>query len=353
MLKRDKFCRASNRAGALAFAAALAILMLDGPPALADAKEVNIYSYRQEFLIRPFLDKFTARTGIAVNVVFAKKGILERLKAEGRNTPADLVLTVDIARLDALARADLLKPVTSKILAGNIPANFRQPQGLWFGLTTRARILYVSKERVAPGAISRYEDLAEPKWRGRVCMRSSKHAYNRALLASMIAAHGEAGAEAWAKGLKANLARKPQGNDRAQVKAIKEGLCDIGIGNSYYYGKMKFNDKKPEQIGWADAVRLVFPNAAGRGTHVNISGMAMTKAAKHADAALRLMEFLSGEEAQRMYAALNYEYPVKPGVPIDPEVATWGALKPDGVSLQTIADLSPKAVAIFHRVQLP
>jgi iron(III) transport system substrate-binding protein len=350
---RFGFVQTRYRSHLIVAALTVATLTANIGVAVAAADEVNVYSNRQEFLIRPFLDKFTADTGIKVNVVFAKQGILERLKAEGANSPADLVLTVDIARLDALAKADLLQPVNSEVLSANIPAAYRHPQGLWFGLTTRARILYVSKERVALGEITQYEQLADPKWRGRICMRSSKHTYNRALLAAMIAAHGETAAETWARGLKDNMARKPQGNDRAQVKAIKEGLCDIGVGNNYYFGKMKFNDKKPEQKSWAEAVRLVFPNAEDRGTHVNISGMAMTKASKRADAALKLMHFLSGDTAQHMYAAVNYEYPVKPGVAIDPEVASWGTLKPDPTPLQTIADLSPKAAQIFHRVKLP
>ncbi|MDP6706069.1 MAG: Fe(3+) ABC transporter substrate-binding protein [Alphaproteobacteria bacterium] len=322
---------------------------LAGTPALA-AGEVNVYSYRQEFLIRPFLDRFTASTGTKVNVVFAKKGMLERLKAEGMLSPADLVLTVDISRLDALAKAGLLQQVYSSKLAANTPKQFRHPGGLWWGLTWRARLIYTSKERVKPGEIKSYEDLADPKWKGRICMRSSKHVYNRALLASMIAAHGEAKAAAWVKGLKANLARKPQGNDRAQVKAIKEGLCDVALGNNYYYGKMKFNEKKPEQKTWAGAVNLLFPNGEGRGTHVNISGVAMTKSSKNRSQALALMEFLSGEVAQKMYASMNYEYPVNPRVAPDPEVASWGVCKPDSVSLQKIADLSPRALRMFNEV---
>jgi iron(III) transport system substrate-binding protein len=344
--------RLSKTLPMVALAAASGLSMIaSAKPAMAD--EVNIYSLRQEFLIRPFLDKFTDATGIKVNVVFAKEGILERLKAEGMNSPADLVLTTDISRLDALAAAGVLQPVTSEALNANIPAQFRQPDGLWFGLTKRARIIYVSKDRVPAGAITTYEDLADPKWRGKICMRSSKHVYNRGLLAAMIAAHGEDGARKWAEGLKANLARKPQGNDRAQVKAVNEGQCDIALGNNYYFGKMKFNDEKPEQKQWAAAVNPVFPNRDGRGTHVNISGMAMTKSSKNADATRRLMEFLSGEVAQSMYAAVNYEYPVNPNVPTDPEVASWGELKADKVSLQKIADLSPRAIEIFHEVGIP
>lgn len=317
--------------------------------ALADG-EVNIYSNRQEFLIRPFLDSFTEKTGITVNVVFAKTGILERLKAEGDDSPADLVLTVDIARLSALSEAGVLQPVKSLTLNDNIPAQYRHPDGLWFGLTTRARLLYVSKERVKPGTITRYEQLAEPEWKDRVCMRTSKHVYNRALLASIIAAHGPDAAKTWAEGLKANQARKPQGNDRAQVQAVKNGFCDVALGNNYYYGKMKFNDKKPEQKEWADAVYLVFPNQEDRGTHVNISGVAMTKAAKNQKQAQMLMEFLSSEFAQQMYASTNYEYPVNPKAEWDKEVISWGTFKADTVPLDTIADLSVEATRIFNEV---
>ena len=184
-------------------------------------------------------------------------------------------------------------------------------------------------------------------------MRTSKHVYNRALMASMIAAHGQADATAWAKGLGANQARKPQGNDRAQVKAVMEGQCDLAIGNSYYFGKMKFNDKKPEQKAWAAAVYPVFPNADDRGTHVNISGVALTKASKNREAAIALMEFLSGDVAQQMYASVNYEYPVNPAVKVDPEVASWGELKADTLSLQTIADLTPDAIKVFNIVGIP
>lgn len=316
------------------------------------AGEVNVYSYRQEFLMRPFIDAFTKTTGIKVNIVFAKTGMLERLKAEGRNSPADLVLTEDVSRLDALVNADLVQPVTSPALLANIPLQYRHPRGLWFGLTTRARIIYYAKERVRAEEIRRYEDLAEPRWKGRVCMRTAKHVYNRALLASMIAAHGEDGALQWAKGLKGNLARKPQGSDRAQVKAIKEGICDVAIGNHYYYGKMKFNDDKPEQKEWAAAVGLVFPNQGDRGTHVNISGVAMTKSSKNHGEAIKLMEFLSSVAVQDMYARINYEYPVNPLAAWDPEVASWGRYRADTESLQTIADLSPKAVALSNAAGL-
>ncbi len=334
-------------------AAAFAAIATSPAAAVAADATVNIYSYRQEFLIRPLLDAFTKKSGIQVKVVFANKGVLERLQAEGANTPADLILTVDIARLKRFVDAGLTRPVTSALLERNIPAHFRHPDGHWYALTSRARVLYVSKDRVAEGAIRNYEDLVDPKWRGRICIRSSHHPYNRALMASMIAAHGEKKAKEWAQGLLANLARKPQGSDRAQVKAIKYGLCDIGIGNQYYYGKMKFNSKRPEQQEWAAAVRLVYPNQDNRGVHVNISGVAMTRYAKHPVAAKALLEFLTDDEAQRIYAAVNYEYPIKTTVAADKEVQSWGQFKIDQVSLQTIAELSPRATMIFQEIGFP
>lgn len=314
------------------------------------AEEVNLYSYRQPFLIKPFLHEFTRRTGIKVNVVYAKKGMLNRIKSEGRNTKADGILTTDISRLYAHAEAGLLQPVRSQVLEKNIPAHLRDPDGLWFGLTKRVRLIVVSKARVKPGAITTYEDLAKPEFKGRICVRKGSHVYNRALVASMIAAHGQEKAETWARGLVANLARKPQGNDRAQVRAIKDGVCDIALINSYYYGNMKFNDKKPEQKAWAEAVDLVFPNRKDRGAHINISGAAVVKYAKNRENMVKLLEFLSGDTAQSMYASKNYEYPANPAVAVDREVASWGSFTEDKVSLRKIAELSPAAQKIVDRV---
>jgi iron(III) transport system substrate-binding protein len=319
-------------------------------PAASATQEVNLYSYRQPFLIQPFLEEFTKRTGIKVNVVFAKKGMLERLKREGRNSPADAILTVDISRLKAHADADLLQPVKSAVLERNIPAQFRDPGGLWFGLTLRTRLIAVAKDRVKEGEIRRYEDLADPKWKGRICVRSGGHVYNRALVASLIAHHGEKKAEELVRRIVANFARKPQGNDRAQAKAVYQGQCDVAIINNYYYGKMKFNRKKPEQQKWAAALRLVFPNQGDRGSHVNISGAGVTKYAKNRDNAIKLIEFLSGKFAQTMYASRNFEYPVNPKVPWDKEVASWGRFKVDRLSLRKIADLSPAAQRLIDRV---
>lgn len=310
------------------------------------AEEVNVYSYRQEFLVKPLFDAFTKETGIKVNVVFSDKGLIERVQAEGDNSPADLIFTVDIGRLNDAVDAGITQPVTSPTLEKNIPASFRHPDGLWYGMTTRARIIYASKDRVKPGEITSYEDLADPKWKGRICTRSGKHVYNVALIASMIAHHGKEEAEAWLTKVKENLARKPQGNDRAQVKAIKEGECDIAVGNHYYYGKMLHDEK---QKAWAEAVYLVFPNQENRGTHVNISGVSMTKSAPNKENALKLMEFLSGA-GQTLYAEQNYEYPVNPTVEWLPEVKSWGEFKSDKLALAEIAELRKEAIKMVDRV---
>mgnify|MGYP002713000698 FL=1 len=309
--------------------------------------EVNVYSYRQPFLIQPLFDRFTEETGIKVNVVFAKRGLEERLRQEGENSPADLIFTVDIGRLQSVVDKGLTQPVHSDKLNADIPANLRDPEGNWFGLTTRARIIYASKDRVKPGEIQSYEDLTDPKWKGRVCTRSGSHSYNVALIASMIAHHGEEKAEEWLRGLKANLARKPQGNDRAQVKAIWQGECDLAVGNSYYMGKM-LADK--EQADWAQSVNMIFPNQEDRGTHVNISGVALTKYSPNKQEAIQLMEFLSDDEAQGIYAEQNFEYPVKAGVPWSKLLETWGTFKVDQLGLDVVAKNRSKASKLVDKV---
>jgi len=314
-------------------------------PALAD--EINVYSHRQPELIQPLVDAFTADTGIAVNIAFVDKGMAERLQAEGDRSPADIVLTVDIARLQQIVDAGVTQPVQSDVLEANIPEALRDPADHWFGLTTRARIVYASKERVAAGEITTYEDLASDKWKGRICTRSGLHDYNVALLGAEIAHHGEEAATAWAEGLKANLARKPDGGDRDQVKAIWAGECDIALGNTYYMGQMLAD---PEQVPWAESVNIVFPVFEGGGTHVNISGVAMTKAAPNREAALKFMEWLSGDHAQKIYAETNNEFPVKPGVERSALVASWGDFTPDGLSLADIASHRAAALKIMETV---
>jgi iron(III) transport system substrate-binding protein len=324
------------------FALALAPLAL---PALAD--EVNIYSHRQPELLQPLVDAFTAETGIDVNVAFVDKGMAERLMAEGDRSPADLIMTVDVARLIELVNAGVTQAVDSPVLAADIPAAFRDPANHWFGLTTRARIVYASKERVKDGEVTTYEDLADPKWKGRICMRSGTNDYNVALAAAVLAHHDAEYTKTWLQGLKSNLARKPAGGDRDQVKAIWAKECDIGIGNTYYLGQMIAD---PEQSEWADSVRIVFPTFEGQGTHLNISGVAMTKAAPNRDAAVKLMEWLSSDKAQKIYAETNYEFPVKPGVERSALVKSWGEFTPDSLSLSEVAEKRPAAIKLIEEV---
>ena len=286
----------------------LALLAASVP---AFAQEINVYSHRQPELIQPLVDAFTKDTGITVNVAFVDKGMAERLQAEGDRSPADLVLTVDIARLMQIVDAGVTQAVQSDVLEANIPAELRDPEDHWFGLTSRARVVYASKDRVKPGEVTTYEDLASDKWKGRLCTRSGLADYNIALLGAMIVHHDEAYATKWAEGLKANLARKPDGGDRDQAKAIAAGECDIALGNTYYIGQMLAS---PEEKDAAEQVSIVFPTFEGGGTHLNISGVAMTKSAPNKENALKFMEWLTSDEAQKIYAETNYEFPVKPGV---------------------------------------
>jgi len=318
------------------------------PAAAEAAGEVNLYSYRQPFLIKPLLDEFTKRTGIKVNVVFADKGVIEQIKA--RPGAADAVLTEDFGRLHDLQTANLLETVRSRTLEANVPSKYRHPDGLWYGLTVRGRVLWVSKDRVKPGEIGSYEDLTDPKWKGRICTRSGKHVYNLLLLASVIAHKGEVAAKEWLEGLRANLAQKPQGNDRSQAKSIQAGQCDVALGNTYYVGKMLTEKKNPEQKQWAEAIRLVFPNQKDRGTHVNVSGAGLVKGVKNRENAVKLIEFLSGDFAQKLYADQNYEYPVKPGVPLNDLLKSWGEFKADDINLAKLAEHRVAASRLVDRV---
>ena len=311
------------------------------------AETLTVYSYRQAFLIEPILVDFTKETGVKVNVVFSKNGIAERVAREGRLSPADLILTSDFSRLMELVDKELVQPVNSKTLSGNIPQALRSPQNDWYALTKRVRNVYSSKERVGPIAID-YEDLADPKFKGKICTRSGKHPYNISLVASMIAHHGEQETKVWLEGVKANLARKPQGNDRAQVKAVKEGLCDLAIGNSYYLGKML---QDPNQVSWAEAVSINFPNQENRGSHINVSGMALAKHAPHKQNAIKLMEYLSSDAAQKSYAEVNMEYPVKLNVAPSKLVSSWGEFKSDELPIFKLAEYHKAAVKLLDEVQ--
>ena len=318
--------------------------------AAAQADEtVNIYSYRQPPLIEPVLKAFTEKTGIKANVLFLDKGLDERILAEGENSPADVILAVDIARLTAIVEKGITQPVADEAINAAIPEEYRDPSGNWFGLTKRSRVVYASKDRVAQNEIT-YEELADPKWKGKLCTRSGQHDYNLALFSSMIAHNGAEKTEEWLKGVKANLARKPEGGDRDQAKAIFAGECDIAIGNTYYVGQMLTNDKEPEQKEWAGAIKVIFPNANDRGSHMNISGMAMAKYAPNKESALKLMEFLASADAQKIYAEQVFEYPVDPNAKPSDLVASWGALKADALPLAGVAANRKAASEMVDRV---
>ena len=311
------------------------------------AEEVNIYSHRQPELIQPLMDQFTAETGIDVNIAFVDKGMAERLKAEGNRSPADLVLTVDIGRMEELVEADVLQAAEDPVLAANIPPAYRDPGNLWFGLTTRSRVVYASLERVKPGEITTYEDLVNPKWQGRLCMRSGLNDYNVALTAAFLLHHGPEATTAWLQGLKANLAHKPLGGDRDQVKSIWSGECDIALGNTYYIGQMLNDDSEKD---YAASVRIDFPIFEGGGAHMNISGIALTKAAPNKAAAVKLMAWLSSDEAQKIYAEANHEFPVKAGVARSTLVQSWGEFTPDSLGLADIAKARSDAVKLIEGV---
>ena len=316
-------------------------------PALS-ADVVNIYSFRQPFLIQPILDDFTQQTGIKTNVVFAKKGLIERVKREGKHSKADLVLTSNFSALVQLEELGLTQSINSDIVNANVPSTFRDEQGQWIALTKRVRNVYSAKERVGALPTLSYEDLADPKYKCKLCTRPGKHPYNLGLVASMVAHHGEVKTKEWLEGVKSNLARKPQGNDRAQVKAVKEGLCDIALGNSYYFGKMLQDE---QQKSWAEAVHINFPNQTNRGSHINVSGVVMTKYAKNPENALKLIEYMTDNKAQNMYASVNMEYPVKQGVALSDMVASWGKFKEDTLSLDEISKYRPVALKLIDEVK--
>ncbi|HSV29088.1 MAG TPA: Fe(3+) ABC transporter substrate-binding protein [Candidatus Omnitrophota bacterium] len=316
----------------------------------AEAAEVNLYSARKDHLIKPLLDQFTAATGIKVNLLSAGEDqLIERMKSEGANSPADVLLTTDVARLHKARVEGLLQPATSPAIDKNIPARFRDPQGYWHGLSARARVVFYAKDRVKPAELSTYEDLADPKWKGKICVRSSSSVYNQSLLAGIIAINGPEKAEAWAKGIVDNMARKPQGGDRDQISAVAAGQCDIAIANTYYFGEM-LKSAKPEEKAAAEKVALFWPNQQGRGAHINISGAGVAKSAKNKAEAIKLIEFLSSVEAQRFYAEANNEFPVNPAVQPSGLVASWGAFKAEDIPVAMLGENNPQAVRIFDRV---
>ena len=323
-----------------------AVFMINN--SLASAESLGIYTQRQPFLLAPILDAYSAKTGIQFQTVYAPDGLVTRIQTEGSNTKADLVLTVDISRIKELADTDLLAPMDSEIIKQNVPPHLRDVNGSWTALSQRARIIAVSKNRVGKEAITTIEDLASPKWKGRICSRKGSHVYNRALLASLIAHNGAEEAKKWVEGFVQNLARRPQGNDRAQAKAIFIGQCDIALMNTYYFGKMKYSKDHPEQIEWADSIEIAFFNQAGRGQHMNISAAGILKGSKKKQIAREFLEWLTSTEAQLLYTEINFEYPVNPDTEFSREVASWGEFKMDQLPMIDIAENSPLAQIIIN-----
>src|SRR5919198_4901109 len=326
---------------AFARGAAVASALLAASSALAQSGDVNVYTYRESKLIQPLFEAFTRDTGIKVNVISASSGLEQRIKAEGANSPADVLLTVDIGRLEDAVRAGITQPIKSDVLDKVVAPQYRDPEGHWYGVSMRARIVYASKERVPQTAIT-YEELADPKWKGKICIRSGQYIYNNALFAAYIARHGEAKAEEWLKGVKANLAQKPSGGDREVARDIAAGKCDIGVANTYYWALMR--DREADKKSWAEATKVILPSFKDGGTHVNLSGVVLAKYAPNRDNAMKLIEWLAGEKAQHMHADLNYEYPVRPGIAINPTIAGYGKLNPDPMPISKIAE-NKKAAA--------
>ena len=348
---RGPFIMFKKRKQNLVFGFLLFSLLIGlGVPSLvsADPGSINIYSHRQPFLIKPFLKAFTEKTGVKTNILYSKRGLAARIQAEGKNTPADVVLTVDIARMMSYHRKGVLASIKSKVLDTNVPEHLRSSDNTWFALSKRARIVAISKDRVTRDEIKRIEDLQDLKWRGRICSRPGSHVYNRSLLASIIAANGAEKASRWARGLVENLARRPQGNDRAQIKAIHSGECDLALVNHYYYGKLLFSNV-PDQRTWAKSVNLIFTNQSDRGNHVNISGGGVVKYSKNKENAISLLEFLTQKTAQRLYGEINFEYPVNPAVPIGKELLSWGNFKEDKIEIEKIASLARAAQKIIDK----
>lgn len=307
------------------------------------AEPVTVYSSRNEQLIKPLFERFTAETGIPVRYITDKEGpLLARLKAEGRNTRADMLMTVDAGNLWQAAEQGVLARTESTILEENIPEHLRDPQGQWFGLSVRARTIVYSAERIQPEQLSTYAALAEPQWKGKLCLRTSKKVYNQSLVAMMIAREGEKKAEEVVRGWVANLATQPFSDDTSLIRAIAAGQCDVGIVNTYYLGRLlKDNPDVPVKLFWADQ--------DGAGTHVNVSGAGITKHAPNPEAATRLLEWLSEPEAQELFAGINLEFPANPEVPSDPLVAAWGPFNPDVINVSEAGRLQAQAVMLMDR----
>ncbi len=327
-------------AGATAFPAAAASLA-------QGVQEVNVYTYRESKLIQPLFDAFSKDTGIKVNVISASSGLEQRIKTEGTNSPADVLLTVDIGRIEEAVRSGITQPIKSDVLDKVVVPQYRDPEGHWYGISMRARVVYASKERV-PQNVFTYEELADPKWKGKVCIRSGQYIYNNALFAAFIGHHGEAKTEEWLNGLKANLAQKPSGGDREVARDIAAGKCDVGVANTYYWALML--NKEPDRKPWAQATKVILATFKDGGTHMNLSGVVLARHAPNKANAIKLIEWLVGDKAQHMYADLNYEYPVRAGIEINPTIAGYGKLNPDPLALSKIADFKKAAANLVDKV---
>lgn len=328
---------------------ALTSVSLTAAPVFA-AEEINLYTTREPGLILPLLESFTADTDIKVNTVFVKDGLIERVKTEGKQSPADILMTVDIGNLLDLVEAGITQPVESTVLAEAIPANLRGADNQWFTLSMRDRVGYVATDLDDVTELT-YEDFADPRWKGKVCIRSGQHPYNTALIAAMIAHNGPEATEQWLKDVKANLGRKAAGGDRDVARDILGGICDVGIANAYYVGRMKNAEPGSDSYKWGEGIKVVRPTfKESGGTHVNISGASVAKHSPNKDNAVKLLEFLVSDDAQSLYAKANYEYPVKAGVELDPIVASFGELQIDNLPLTEIAKHRKQASELVDKV---
>lgn len=312
-------------------------------------EQVNLYSSRNEGLIKPLLDEFTAETGIRVNLLTGSgDGLLSRLQSEGQNTPADLFLTVDAGALHRAKQADLFQPVTTATLSEKIPAHLKDQENHWYGLSMRARPVFYAIDRVDPSEITDYMDLANEKWRGRICVRSSDNIYNQSMVAALIDHHGEEATEAWARGLVANFARSPVGGDRDQIHAVASGVCDIAIANTYYFGGMVESDSATNR-DTVSKVAIAWPAQESYGVHVNVSGIGLLKHARNEENAKKLMDFLASRDAQNWYAETNSEYPVNPEAAWSETLQSWGEFKADDISMSVLGENNAAAVRLMDR----